>query len=113
MAKDQNKTNLIWVFLIVNLIVSCSALVLHFTSGKQNIVYVDAIKLISKYKGMDDAKKQFNSKNDALKLNLDTLKNELQQVISNYEKTKDKSSLKERQLTEQLIGAKQKQYYEY
>jgi outer membrane protein len=80
---------------------------------KPKIVYVDSIKLVKGYKGMQIAKKELETRITGYQANLDTLRDELENKISNYEKSKTKMSLKEKSLMEELIQLKQSQYTEY
>jgi outer membrane protein len=79
----------------------------------ESIVYVDAVKLMNGYKGMQAARKDFESKTNAWKANLDTLKFELEGKIKQYEATRTKLSAKEKALTEELIQTKQDQFVNY
>jgi outer membrane protein len=80
---------------------------------KDAIVYVDAVKLVNGYKGMQSARKEFEVKTQAWNANLDTLKTELQSKIKEYEATKMKLSAKEKALTEELLQTKQDQFLNY
>lgn len=114
MNTNPNSSKLVWIFLALNLLASSIAIVLNFTPRhSKDIVYVDAIKLISSYKGMSDAKRNFKSRNETSKNNLDTLARELQLQVAKYERIKQTSTQKERQLMEALIQSKQKQYLDY
>ena len=53
----------------------------------ESIVYVDAVKLVNGYKGMQAARREFELKTNAWKANLDTLKTELDGKIRDYEAT--------------------------
>jgi outer membrane protein len=80
---------------------------------KESIVYVDAVKLVNGYKGMQAARKEFEMKTAAWKTNLDTLKTELEVKIKEYEAARTRLSTKEKALTEELIRTKQEQYMNY
>lgn len=80
---------------------------------KDSIVYVDAIKLVNGYKGMQAARKEFELKTQAWKANLDTLKTELESKIKEYESTRLKLSAKEKSLMEELLQTKQDQFMNY
>jgi outer membrane protein len=77
------------------------------------MVYVDATKLINEYKGMQDARKNYQQKASVWKANVDTLAQEVQQQIMNYEKEHSRLSAKEQKLTEELLRTKQKQLMDY
>lgn len=80
---------------------------------KESIVYVDAIKLVNGYKGMQAARQEFEQKTAAWQANLDTLKNELEGKIKEYQATQSKLSAKEKALTEELLQTKQDQFINY
>ena len=80
---------------------------------KDAIVYVDSIKLVNGYKGMQAARKEFELKTQAWNANLDTLKTELDVKIKEYEATKAKLSAKEKALTEELLQTKHEQFLNY
>jgi outer membrane protein len=80
---------------------------------KESIVYVDAVKLVNGYKGMQAARKEFELKTNAWKANLDTLKTELEAKIKEYEATGTRLTSKEKKLTEELLRTKQEQYMNY
>jgi outer membrane protein len=79
----------------------------------QKLVYVDSGKLINEFKGMQDARAAYQKKAATWKANIDTLTSEVQSQIMNYEKESSKLTVKERQLSEELIRTKQKQLMEY
>ncbi|MBT1686914.1 OmpH family outer membrane protein [Dawidia soli] len=79
----------------------------------QNVVYVDSVKLMNGYKGMQDARAAYQQKAGAWKANIDTLASEVQKQIFTYEKESPRMSAKERQLSQELIRTKQKQFTDY
>jgi outer membrane protein len=80
---------------------------------QQQVVYVDSNKLINGYQGMLDARKVYQQKATSWKANIDTLTNEVQRQIMDYEKGVGKMTAKERELSQELIKTKQRQLYEY
>lgn len=96
-----------------SLILSCTGLSLHFVSSENEIVYVDAQKLVNDYKGMQDARKEFESKTLVWRANLDTLRLEAESTIKEYELTREKLSAKEQNLMEELIQSRQEQFLNY
>jgi outer membrane protein len=84
----------------------------HF-SGTSKVVYVDSAKLLNNYKGMQTARAAYQQKAGAWKANIDTLASEVQQQIFKYEKESSGMSAKERQLSQELIRTKQKQFTDY
>ena len=89
------------------------ALTIYVLTIPQKLVYVDSAKLVNEYKGMHDARAVYQKKSASWKANIDTLTNEVQQQIMSYENERAKLSIKERQLSEELIRTKQKQLIEY
>jgi outer membrane protein len=77
------------------------------------VVYVDSAKLLNNYKGMQAARAAYQTKSGAWKSNIDTLANEVQQLIFKYEKESTSLTTKERQLSQELIRNKQKQLADY
>lgn len=84
-----------------------------FFTRDSKVVYVDSAKLLNSYKGMQDARAVYQKKAGAWKANIDTLASEVQQQIFKYEKESPGMTVKERQLTQELIRTKQKQYGDY
>jgi outer membrane protein len=111
-SPQQSFNKFVLILIIVNLLFSILAFVWNFTPEKK-VVYVDAIRLISKYEGTDDARKDLNIKSQSWQANLDTLKHEVDQVMETYEKNKASASAKEKALMEELIKSKQQQFLSY
>lgn len=86
--------------------------ILHL-QAEQSLVYVDAQKLVIGYKGMQEARKEFEDKTLVWKANLDTLRNEAESKMKEYEQKKEKLSTSERKLMEELIQARQQQFVNY
>ena len=80
---------------------------------KEVIAYVDSVKLVNGYKGMQAARREFEQKTAVWQANLDTLKNELELKVKQYESTHAKLSSKEKTLTEELLQTKQEQLINY
>lgn len=80
---------------------------------KDTIVYVDAVKLLNGYKGMEVARRELEARTGTLRANLDTLKNELEGRIKEYEATQAKLTANEKALMEELIETKQEQFVNY
>ncbi len=85
----------------------------YITHQRTSIVYVDSNRLINNYLGMQEARKAYQQKATAWQANIDTLAHEVQQQIMQYEKEKAKMSVKERELSRELIKTKQKQLADY
>src|SRR5688572_20969789 len=97
---------------VLNLIAVIFLFVYLFPSANK-IVYIDSAKLLNNYKGMQDARAAYQQKASAWKANVDTLTVEVQRQIMTYEKESPKMTIKERQLSQELIRTKQKQLYDY
>ena len=82
-------------------------------NNNEKVVYVDSSKLLNNYKGMQAARASYQKKANAWKANIDTLASEVQQQIFKYEKESVKMTAKERQLSQELIRNKQKQFADY
>lgn len=100
-------------FAAVSLIASCAALALTILDPTDEIVFVDAQKLVNEYLGMQDARKEFEAKTQVWKANLDTLRREAESTIRQYEATREKLSARERNLMEELIQSRQEQFLNY
>lgn len=85
---------------------------LHF-QAQQSLVYVDAQKLVIGYEGMKAARQEFETKSVAWKANLDTLRSEVEGKMKEYDVKKASMNAREKQLSEELIKAKQEQYINY
>lgn len=109
----MNNKNVFIVALWVVVFVLIGILFFIYMNLQQGYVYVDAQKVVSGYKGMQDAREEFESKVMALRANLDTLKVEAETKINEYEAKKNKISARERALMEELIESKQTQYMNY
>ncbi len=101
---------------VFNLVVLVSVLmlcgyVLFFK--KDEIAYVDSSKILSEFKGAEEAKKEFGEKTKTWKLNIDSLTTDVQNAIKKYEKDLATMSAKEQVLSKQLLGSKQKQLSDY
>ncbi|HEY9004987.1 MAG TPA: OmpH family outer membrane protein, partial [Ohtaekwangia sp.] len=94
---------------IVNLLGIIVVSITIFTENSK-VVYVDSSKLLNQYKGMEAARAAYQQKAGAWKANIDTLANEVQQQIFKYEKESKSMTAKERQLSQELIRSKQKQF---
>ncbi len=111
-ANDNNTKYWLLGLIVINLVLTGASLFNQFIF-KEKLVYVDALKLVTNYKGMELAKKELEQKSENWNANLDTLRKELEVSLSNFEKNKNLLSIRERQLTEELIKTKQEQYLNY
>lgn len=97
---------------LVNTALILAFAIFYFTS-KPKVVYVDSAKLLNNYKGMQDARAAYQKKAGSWKANIDTLASEVQQQIFKYEKESAGMTVKERQLSQELIRTRQKQFADY
>lgn len=93
--------------------ISILFLLFSFAFRNDKIAYVDSAKILNDYKGSAEAKKAYQAKAKVWQANIDTLTNEVQAAIKNYEKSIATMSKKEQDLSRQLIQSKQKQLAEY
>jgi outer membrane protein len=108
----MNKNTLLNGVTLLNTAVLILIGVLYFTRDNR-IVYVDSAKLINEYIGMADARKAYQQKAAGWKANMDTLSNEVQKQIMEYEKESARMTQKEKQLSQELIKTKQNQLVQY
>jgi len=101
--------------IVYQIIVACSIIFLlsYIFFKNDKIAYVDSARILNEYKGSAEAKKAFQSKASVWQANIDTLTNEVKYSIQKYEKSIATLSLKEQELTKQLIQTKQKQLADY
>lgn len=97
---------------VANLLGIIALSVFIFTKD-QKVVYVDSAKLLNEYQGMKDARAAYQQKVAGWKANIDTLASDVQKQILKYEKEAASMSAKERQLSQELIRNKQKQFNDY
>lgn len=109
----MNLKGILNTVLLVFLITAVAILFFLHIDGQNKYVYVDAQKLVNSYVGMQEARKEFESRTNAWRANLDSLRTEAEIKIKEYESTGTKLSAKERQLMEELIQSKQEQYMNY
>jgi outer membrane protein len=102
---------IVYFSLSVSITALCVSLL--FFLKKENIVYVDSLKLLSQYKGSLAAKAEYDKKVAVWKANIDTLTNEVTNEITKYQKDKVKLTAREKKLTEELIASKQQQLENY
>lgn len=109
--KDSKKT-LYSLYHAVVIIALVFLLFMHvFKSDK--IAYVDSAKLLNEFKGSQKAKKAFDEKAKVWQNNIDTLTAGIQESIKKYEKELATLSVKEQNLTKQIIANQQKELADY
>ena len=97
------------VLLIVGLV---GLYYLHF-AGTEKIAYVDSAKLLANYKGMQQARQAYQQKASVWQANIDTLSQEVQAALKDFEKTQAQLSKKEQELSKELLQNKQQQLVNY
>ncbi|MCK4662306.1 MAG: OmpH family outer membrane protein [Bacteroidales bacterium] len=106
----MKKTNLI--ISIIAIIGFIGLSVIEITK-KEKVVYIDNNVIIQKYKGMKNARAEFEKKASVWEANADTLIKEWEQELKNYEKERSKMTTKEKELKEELLRNKQQQIQGY
>jgi len=105
-----NKTAILMLVLVLSVIfIFLQAFVFHHN----DIVYVDSTKLLNGYKGMIEARKEYEKKHNAWQANVDTLTKDVQDAIKKYSKDLALGSDKEKKLSRELIQSKQKELMDY
>ena len=101
-----------WILLVV---LSCAVGYLLFDRFyfKEEIVYINTPMILAKYEGMKDAEQEFKRKAEVYKANLDTLYNEFQESLKEFEKGRSKMTPKELKLSEELLENKRQQLLNY
>lgn len=107
------KTNHLLVSLNIVLLIAVSILYVVVFKNDRKVAYVDTLSLMKNYKGMQMAREEFQKKATVWQANIDTLTNEVQMAIKDYEKERNGMTKKERELTEELIRTKQQQLINY
>ena len=92
----------------------CACLLVYYIAfANTKIVYVDSQKLLDGYKGMIEARKEYDKKREVWQSNIDTLTKDVQNAIKNYSKNLATGTEKEKQLSHELIQSKQKELIDY
>jgi outer membrane protein len=102
-----------WSISIIALVFSVIALGYTLLNEQKEVVSVDAVKLISKYKGLEEAKKSLQVRNQGWQANLDTLRREFQASVEDYNKSKATSTKRELKLMNEVIQGKQRNLSNY
>lgn len=98
---------------IINLLLISAFASYYLGEAKVEVAFVYSSKLINGYKGMEVARKDFESKAIVWKANIDSLALEVNREIMEFEKGNSRMSSKERSLSQELIKAKQSQLAQY
>jgi outer membrane protein len=105
--------DIIYLVIAVVLFMAVGILYTMHYGAQNKYVYVDVQRLANGYKGMQNAKKEFEAKTETWKVNLDTLRREAELKIKEYEATGAKLSARDKRAMEEMIQSKQQQYAEY
>lgn len=98
---------------LASLFIVLFLLLYYFAFANNKIVYVDSAKLMNGYKGMIEARKEYDKKRNAWQANVDTLTHDVQDAIKKYSKDLSLGTEKEKQLSKELISTKQKALIDY
>lgn len=94
-------------------IISALSSLVYLQLSSKKVAYVDSAKLVNNYQSMIEARKIYQQKSSVWKANVDTLASEVQLTISNYEKESGTMTSKEKELSQELIRTRQRQFVEY
>jgi outer membrane protein len=111
-SKNSVLLPLILVFTVLNFGGVGFLLFSHFTNEKK-IVFINATKLFTEYNGTKQARQGIESTSLEYQAHLDTLKAEVNKLISVYERDQTKSTNKEKSFMQQLIETKRVQVENY
>jgi outer membrane protein len=109
----NKKYSYIKLLVICNFLLVLVILFYLFFSQSSNIVYIDSNKLLNGYKGMVEARKEYEKKRNIWQSNVDTLTKEVEDAIKKYSKDMALGTQKEKDLSKQLIQNKQKELTDY
>jgi outer membrane protein len=101
------------VIIIAAFLLTAFLLLYFFAFANNRIVYVDSAKLMNGYKGMVEARKEYEKKRNSWQANIDTLTKDVQDAIKKYSKDEALGTDKEKQLSRELIASKQKGLIDY
>jgi outer membrane protein len=100
------------ILILLSIVISVAAIAIHYIDRKE-IVFVDSVKLLNGYKGMESARKSYEAKISVWKSNIDSLKSELEAKIKDYQANQSKFTPKEKKLTEELLQSQEQQFLSY
>jgi outer membrane protein len=101
------------VLVLIACITSVFCLLYFIVFANTKIVYVDSNKLMNGYKGMIEARKEYERKHSTWQANVDSLARDVQDAIKKYSKDLALGTEKEKQLSKELIQRRQKELYDY
>jgi outer membrane protein len=111
--EERKVSPLLLTFCVINFLIAIVSVSLHFFKEKDSIVYVDAVKLISEYKGVVPAREALGEANGALNRNLASLNQEFIQLQDSLTVNRKRLSAKDVKLLEETVVSKQRQLAEY
>ncbi len=79
----------------------------------EELMYVDAQRLVVGYKGMQAARKEFENKSIVMKANLDTLGLELDAKVKELNESRTRLTARELKLMTEVVEVKRNQYLSY
>ena len=106
-------SKIIYPLLIVLFLLNIGIYFLHFNQSEEKFAYVNSRVLITKYKGMEAAQAEFQQKSSIWQANMDTLQKELNAAIEKFRNDEASMSKKEKELSNQLIQSKQREFRQY
>jgi outer membrane protein len=106
-------SNVISVISVISFLAAVFTLLYIFVFPVNKVAYVDSGKLLNGYKGMIEARKEYDKKRNVWQANIDTLTREVEDGIKKYSKDQALGTDKEKQLSKELIQSKQKELLAY
>jgi outer membrane protein len=100
------------VIIVVNVILA-SAVIWLYVGSRPKIAYVQSSYLLSNYQGFKDASLAYQQKSSLWQSNIDTLAKELTSIKTKYQQDLSKLTAKEKELSIELIKAKDQQLQQY
>lgn len=97
----------------ISLFASVFTLLYFIAFPVNRVAYVDSAKLLNGYKGMIEARNEFDKKRSVWQANIDTLTIEAEDAIKKYSRDQALGTDKEKKLAKDLIQSKQKQLISY
>ena len=95
------------------LVLTAAVVYLGWSSRQRRLVYVDSAKLLDGYQAMAEARKAYATKAQRWQANVDTLAANVQRAIREHERKAAAMSIKERELSTQLLRRKQQELVNY
>jgi outer membrane protein len=99
-------------FALTGVILSIAAAsYLYITKPKMG--YVNNVKLLTEYKGVEDLKKQYQEHLQSWQANMDTLTAEFKNEVMVFERDKTRMSAAQKASVEKYLGGRQEELYRY